>query len=365
MPCTPPRTRSSRARTGWSGSARGSGPDRRTPASIPGRPRRRAVSWPTWSGAGTPGAAVRRRTVRRRMGAGRGHARRQPRDWRDGLLRPALAVACAVFAIGVALAVPPLRAGLPPAQLGGGDHLPQQQRRSPGRGRIGQPDELVGRRYQSEQHFPAARPAAARRLTACPSSSSPSPSDEATKSATPSVPPASPVTSPASSSTSASPASSSTSPSRQHQHERPARPSSTATTTTTADQQPTTTTSATADTSATASTKTATRPRPPCRHEHHAAGQDGSQAPGPPRSRPPRRLRRSRRRPRLDRYELTPYELSRRSSGTQREQSRPTAPRPAPAASDRDAQPPGRRSTGTDHVTGRRPAPSGDTGSTG
>ena len=37
-----------------------------------------------------------------------GHARQQ-RDWRYGLLRPALAAACVVFAIGVALAVPPLR----------------------------------------------------------------------------------------------------------------------------------------------------------------------------------------------------------------------------------------------------------------
>ena len=45
----------------------------------------------------------------RRSGAGRGHARRQPRDWRDGLLRPAMAIACVVFAIGVALAVAPLR----------------------------------------------------------------------------------------------------------------------------------------------------------------------------------------------------------------------------------------------------------------
>ena len=39
---------------------------------------------------------------------GGGHPRQQ-RDWRYGLLRPALAAACAVFAIGVALAVPPLR----------------------------------------------------------------------------------------------------------------------------------------------------------------------------------------------------------------------------------------------------------------
>src|SRR5690242_335730 len=39
----------------------------------------------------------------------RGGHERQQRDWRYGLLRPALAAACAVFAIGVALAVPPLR----------------------------------------------------------------------------------------------------------------------------------------------------------------------------------------------------------------------------------------------------------------
>src|SRR5690348_951616 len=38
-----------------------------------------------------------------------GRARQQQRDWRNGLLRPALAAACAVFAIGVALAIPPLR----------------------------------------------------------------------------------------------------------------------------------------------------------------------------------------------------------------------------------------------------------------
>ncbi|HTQ90129.1 MAG TPA: hypothetical protein VMK84_11610, partial [Streptosporangiaceae bacterium] len=35
--------------------------------------------------------------------------RQQQRDWRFGWLRPALAAACAVFAIGAALALPPLR----------------------------------------------------------------------------------------------------------------------------------------------------------------------------------------------------------------------------------------------------------------
>ena len=38
-----------------------------------------------------------------------GTGEREERDWRYGWLRPALAAACAVFAIGVALAVPPLR----------------------------------------------------------------------------------------------------------------------------------------------------------------------------------------------------------------------------------------------------------------
>src|SRR5690349_19909985 len=44
-----------------------------------------------------------------RRGAARDDARQRPRDWRDGLLRPVLAAACAVFAIGVVLALPPLR----------------------------------------------------------------------------------------------------------------------------------------------------------------------------------------------------------------------------------------------------------------
>ena len=52
----------------------------------------------------------------------RGGHERQPRDWRYGLLRPALAAACVVFAIGVALAVPPLRAAF--VQLSGAVGIP-------------------------------------------------------------------------------------------------------------------------------------------------------------------------------------------------------------------------------------------------
>ena len=52
----------------------------------------------------------------------RGGHERQERDWRYGLLRPALAAACVVFAIGVALAVPPLRAAF--VQLSGAVGIP-------------------------------------------------------------------------------------------------------------------------------------------------------------------------------------------------------------------------------------------------
>src|SRR5262245_53227927 len=45
-----------------------------------------------------------------------GDSRPQPWQWKYGLFRPALAIACAVFAIGVALAVPPLREAM--VQLG-------------------------------------------------------------------------------------------------------------------------------------------------------------------------------------------------------------------------------------------------------
>ena len=49
-------------------------------------------------------------------GARRPHPQHQSRDWRDGLLRSALAGACVVFAVGIALAVAPLRQAM--VQLG-------------------------------------------------------------------------------------------------------------------------------------------------------------------------------------------------------------------------------------------------------
>jgi hypothetical protein len=48
---------------------------------------------------------VRRWNAARGGQDGEGAGERQPRDWRYGLLRPAMAAACVVFAIGVALAV--------------------------------------------------------------------------------------------------------------------------------------------------------------------------------------------------------------------------------------------------------------------
>ena len=59
---------------------------------------------------------VRRWNAARGGQDGEGASERQQRDWRYGLLRPALAAACAVFAIGVALAIPPLRGAF--VQLG-------------------------------------------------------------------------------------------------------------------------------------------------------------------------------------------------------------------------------------------------------
>ena len=160
MPCTPRRTRSSRARTGWSGSARGSGPDRRTPASIPGRPGRGAGGFLAdmvrrWNamrgGSPAPGSPA--------PGSAPGHARRQPRDRRDGTApvgpggglrrvrhrrRP-----------GGAPAAPGLRADQLGCGLGCGDYLPErQQQRVPGHGGIEQqPDRLFARRCHSEQHI--------------------------------------------------------------------------------------------------------------------------------------------------------------------------------------------------------------------
>ena len=61
-------------------------------------------------------ADLGRRLYGARGGQEAGSGRARQRDWRYGLLRPALAAACVVFAIGVALAVPPLREAV--VQLG-------------------------------------------------------------------------------------------------------------------------------------------------------------------------------------------------------------------------------------------------------
>ena len=85
-------------------------------------------------------------------GSGRGHARRQPRDRRDVLLRSGLAAACAVFAIGVALAVPPLRQAF--VQIGSAVGITSQSGSSGGsqgtEGSSSEPDRLFARRCHSE-----------------------------------------------------------------------------------------------------------------------------------------------------------------------------------------------------------------------
>jgi len=97
-----------------------------------------ALNGPAPHGSGTGGSSGGH-------GTRAGHARRQPRDWRDGLLRPTLAIACALFAIGVALAVPPMRQAL--VQL-------SQSAGITSRSTAGTPSQ-AGRRARRVRHRPA------------------------------------------------------------------------------------------------------------------------------------------------------------------------------------------------------------------
>ena len=96
---------------------------------------------------------VRRWNAARGGQDGEGAGEQQQRDWRYGLLRPALAAACAVFAIGVALAIPPLReafvqlgsaVGISSSSTGGGGTEPEW---------IGYPERRVGRRRQPGRYL--------------------------------------------------------------------------------------------------------------------------------------------------------------------------------------------------------------------
>ena len=180
MPCTPPRTRSSRARTGWSGSARGSGPDRRTPASIPGRqPRRggflaeRVRRWNAMRG-GSPAhrsPARVRGVVTRGASRGTGGTDCSGRAWRWPALCSPSASPWRCPRCARPLSSSSSAVGLTSSSSGG----------VPGHGGIEQqPDRLFGRRCQSEQR--TQQPDQAAQATACPPSSSPSPSDEASSS---------------------------------------------------------------------------------------------------------------------------------------------------------------------------------------
>ena len=202
MPCTPPRTRWSRARTGWSGSARASGP------SGPGRayasehseasPAKARAGFlaPGFLAAGFLAERVRRlKAMRGRPQAAtkaeRGHARPQPGDWRDGLLRPILAIACAVFAVGVVMALPPTRDAM--LSIASSVGLTSSSGSSSG-GSGGATTDASGNPISASAGGPSQAGTSAARAgttaTACPPSASPSPSNQSRKSVTPTVPPA-------------------------------------------------------------------------------------------------------------------------------------------------------------------------------
>ena len=153
MPCTPPRTRLSRARTGWSGSANESGPAGARQQAFRGDRGRGGGRFPGQCGPAL-GRQARRSVGARIVGArasacsratsAAGLAGRTAPAGPGGGLRRVRHRRCP----GVAPAAP----GFRPAQLGGGDHLLPQQR-NPGRGRTGQPAIRVGRQCQFEQHL--------------------------------------------------------------------------------------------------------------------------------------------------------------------------------------------------------------------
>ena len=86
-------------------------------------------------------------------GGRRGGHERQQRDWRYGLLRPALAAACAVFAIGVALAIPPLRGAFVQLGTAVGISTSSPTRGGPEPERNGYPGRLGGRRRRPGRYL--------------------------------------------------------------------------------------------------------------------------------------------------------------------------------------------------------------------
>jgi hypothetical protein len=75
-------------------------------------------------GTAVPAALTHKAAASGRHGRSKSGQARPPLDWRQRMLRPVVAVACAVFAIGVALSLPPLRAAF--VQLGSSVGLSSQ-----------------------------------------------------------------------------------------------------------------------------------------------------------------------------------------------------------------------------------------------
>jgi len=152
--------------------------------------------------AGYLAGMVRRWKAARGGQDAEGAGERQQPDWRYGWLRPALAAACAVFAIGVALSVPPLRQAF--VQLGSAVGLSSSSSQ-----------ETPSLNGSATQNAPAGAASAGGTsavqssvpVTACASGS---PSSAAAKSANSVAPSASPVSSPPSGGTSSSPSASAT-----------------------------------------------------------------------------------------------------------------------------------------------------------
>ena len=75
-------------------------------------------------GIAAPGALAHPASAHGRHGRSKNGQTRPSLDWRQRMIRPAVAVACAVFAAGVALSLPPLRAAF--VQLGSSVGLSSQ-----------------------------------------------------------------------------------------------------------------------------------------------------------------------------------------------------------------------------------------------
>jgi hypothetical protein len=159
-------------------------------------------------GTAVPGALTHKAAASGRHGGSKSGPARPPLDWRQRMIRPVVAVACAVFAIGVALSLPPLRAAF--VQLGSSVGLSSQHTNGATSPSSGSPGRALGSASGSTLGVgttPAAS-AASPAVTVCPPSSSAAPANTAkpaskpsktvtpTPTTTPQVPASTPPTTP-------------------------------------------------------------------------------------------------------------------------------------------------------------------------